>query len=42
MGSHLMSTKFQFTKIKFWSWVVVTVVQQYELLNATELHILKW
>ena len=33
-------TEFPFGKIKnFWRWIVVVIVQQHELISATELHI---
>ena len=34
--------EFQFGKVrKFWRWMVLMVVQQCDVLNATELYILK-
>lgn len=40
-GEEGMGLEFQFGKVKFWRWMVLMVVQQCDVLNATELYILK-
>lgn len=44
MGSDcLIGMEFLFGAMKmFWNWIMVTVAQTANILNATELYILKW
>lgn len=37
MGFCLMGAEFQFEKMKFWSWMVVVVAQEQNVVNASKL-----